>query len=224
MKLCLIKLSSICIFIFALCVMNMSCSDEDGEVSEFQDWQKRNEAYSASIRSLALDSINMAKRKYGAEWEKNCNWRAYLSYKLDETVAHTGNDSVYVQILKRGNETGASPYLNDSVRVFYRACLIPSENHPDGYIFLHSGQSTKIEEIFNAKTSVPATKKASSFPAGVTTAMLHMHVGDYYKIYVPANIGYGAVESGSVPAYSTLIFEVQLIAFFRNGTPVSPWN
>jgi len=208
-----------------VCGLNASCSEDDnGEVEEFQDWQERNDAFVAGVRTLAQDSITMAKNKYGSAWEKHCNWRAYLNYKLDPDFAHTSHDSVFVQILRRGNETGKSPFVNDSVRMFYRAYLIPSEKHPDGLVFLYSGQSSLEKDVFNMQTGVPSTKKASSFPAGVTTALLYMHVGDFCRIYVPSNAGYGTEDSGSVPAYSTLIFDIQLLAFFRNGTSVSPWN
>ena len=51
-----------------------------------------------------------------------------------------------------------------------------------------------------------------------------MHTGDRWRIYLPAALGYGKVEQGSIPAYSTLVFEVKMLAFFRSGAVVTPWN
>ena len=224
MKMRFVRIVLNCAIVLAVCSFAASCSDEDGEVSEYENWQERNDSYLLSIRTLALDSMRIAKSRYGNNWEEKCNWRSYLSYKFDATVPHNGNDSAYIQILRRGQGSEVSPYLNDSVRIYYRAHLIPSSSYPEGQVILHSGQSSLYNDIFNVKTGVPATKKTSSFPPGVTTALLHMHVGDFWRIYVPYNIGYGTSDNAAVPAYSTLIFEVQLVAFFRNGTPVSPWN
>jgi hypothetical protein len=40
----------------------------------------------------------------------------------------------------------------------------------------------------------------------------NMHAGDKWRVYIPYNLGYGtsANTSGSIPAYSTLIFDIKL--------------
>lgn len=38
-----------------------------------------------------------------------------------------------------------------------------------------------------------------------------MHPGDRWMIYIPYELGYGSRTSGPIPAYSTLIFEVELL-------------
>ena len=38
-----------------------------------------------------------------------------------------------------------------------------------------------------------------------------MRVGDRWMIYIPYNLGYGNRTSGPIPAFSTLIFEVELL-------------
>jgi FKBP-type peptidyl-prolyl cis-trans isomerase FklB len=50
--------------------------------------------------------------------------------------------------------------------------------------------------------------------SGFTTALLNMHPGDYWRVTIPYQLGYGATASGSVPAYSTLIFEIKLVEFW----------
>lgn len=202
-----------------------ACSDDSGDDnSEYHDWQTRNDAYFSTVRTLALDSMKMARSTYGASWEEHCAWRAYASYSLENSGIPLGtNDSIFVQILQQGSGT-ASPYLNDSVRVFYRGRLIPSESYPDGYVFSHSGQSSIYSEIFNTQISVPSMHKTSSFVRGLTTAILRMHIGDRWRVYVPYKLGYNATQRGAIPAYSDLIFEVQLVSFYRNGASVPSWN
>lgn len=202
-----------------------ACSDDDGtDTSEYHDWQARNDAYFSTIRTLALDSMLMARATFGSSWEEHSAWRAYASYSLsDAGIALGPNDSVFVQILRQGTGT-ASPYLNDSVRVFYRGRLIPSESYPDGYVFSHSGQSSIYSEIFNPQVSVPSIHKTSSFVKGLATALLRMHIGDRWRVYIPYKLAYNETERGAIPAYSDLIFEVQLVSFYRNGASVPSWN
>ena len=38
-----------------------------------------------------------------------------------------------------------------------------------------------------------------------------MHIGDRWMIYIPYNLGYGSRTSGPIPAFSTLVFEIELL-------------
>ena len=208
--------------IFALGML-ASCSDNDEEVSEYQDWKLRNDAYFASLRTSALDSIAAAKRLYGDDWQDHTSWRTYLSYSLDETVAHRATDSIYVQVLQKG--TGSvSPLGTDSCRIFYQGKLIPSESYSDGYIFSYSGQSSKYSDIFDRNTAIPTLRKVTSWVNGFATALLYMHVGDKWRIYIPYALAYQGQETSGVPAYSTLIYDIELVAFYRPGTSIPAWT
>ena len=62
---------------------------------------------------------------------------------------------------------------------------------------------------------------------GWTTAMMQMKKGltrdkgDVWRIYVPATLGYeGRTDVSGIPAYSTLIFDLNLVDFYPIGTPV----
>ena len=46
---------------------------------------------------------------------------------------------------------------------------------------------------------------------GWQIALQQMHVGDKWIIYIPYTVGYGNRASGPIPAFSTLIFEVELL-------------
>jgi FKBP-type peptidyl-prolyl cis-trans isomerase len=55
-----------------------------------------------------------------------------------------------------------------------------------------------------------------SFPVGGvirgwTEALQLMPAGSKYKLYIPYQLAYGTNEAGSIPAGSTLIFEVELL-------------
>ena len=53
---------------------------------------------------------------------------------------------------------------------------------------------------------------------GFVTALLHMHSGDRWRVYIPYQLGYNTTEKTGIPAYSTLIFDLALIDF----TPSRP--
>ena len=59
---------------------------------------------------------------------------------------------------------------------------------------------------------------------GYATVLQHMHRDDYWRIYIPYQLGYGETDNGSVPAYSVLIFDLTLIDFSPVGTVMRPWS
>lgn len=46
---------------------------------------------------------------------------------------------------------------------------------------------------------------------GWIIALQHMHVGDKWEIYIPADKGYGKASQPGIPGGSTLIFEIELL-------------
>ena len=201
-----------------------SCSeDSSDDDNEYENWQERNDAYFASIRANALDSIRQAKTLYGNSWTDHCNWRTYLSYSLDSTIANNSTDSIYVEILRKGTGSGC-PLSTDSCRIYYRGRLIPSATYPEGNIFDHTGQFTTFDLIFNSKTAVPTLMRPTYAVKGFGTALQNMHIGDLWKVYIPYALGYSTSNTTTIPAYSTLIFEIELIAYYRSGSNVPSWN
>ena len=55
-----------------------------------------------------------------------------------------------------------------------------------------------------------ATGRVSGFIPGFTEALLLMDKGAKFEVYIPANLGYGALVQGGIPSNSTLIFEIEL--------------
>ena len=217
------------IFLMLLCLAVLptltSCSNDDnGDGSnEYANWRARNDAYFADIRAHAKDTILLAQNQYGNTWTQHCNWRTFLSYAKDSTVSGKSTDSIYVYILRQGTGSGC-PLSTDSCRIFYRGRLIPSETYTEGYVFSHSGQSTRYEEIFNLKTAVPSMLRASTAVKGFGTALQHMHIGDIWRVYVPYDLGYGSTAQTSIPSYSTLVFEIQLLSYYHQGATIDTWN
>lgn len=97
------------------------------------------------------------------------------------------------EILQEGN--GEKPTRSDRVTVHYKGYFI------DGKTF-----DSSIER------GEPATFGVTQVIAGWTEALQLMPTGSKWKLFIPYNLAYG--ENGkmpTIPAYSALIFEVELI-------------
>jgi FKBP-type peptidyl-prolyl cis-trans isomerase FklB len=70
---------------------------------------------------------------------------------------------------------------------------------------------------------MPKTLLISSLVSGFATAVQNMHIGDRWLVYIPYDLGYGTTESSSstIPAYSTLVFDITLVAYYRSWTTYS---
>lgn len=182
-----------------------SCSESaDESADEYANWQQRNEAYFATLE----DSLS---RDPGT-------WTKVKTFTKDEDVAGEATDYVYVKMLEAGTSSDR-PMYTDSVRISYRGRLIPTVSYQDGYVFdqTYSG-------AFHWETTAVSDALVSSFVDGFTTALLHMHRGDYCRVYIPYQLGYRTSASGSVPAYSTLIFDLALIDIGRAGQKFPTWS
>lgn len=198
-----------------------SCSEEDDAYDAYANWPARNADYFMQVAAQARTAIAEAKTTYGDEWESHCEWRMYKSTNK-APMAHGGTtDSICVKIEQRGVGE-ESPKWSDTVRVHYRGTLMPVQNvygEKEEKVFSQS----YIGEL-NPAVAVPVKMGVSDAVAGFATALQYMHVGDSWCIYMPAELAYGAKESGTVLPYSTLTFRVNMAAFYKAGTTVPEWK
>ncbi len=187
----------------AMLLVFASCEEVD-EVPEFNNWQARNTQY--------IDSIADVARSGEGEW------KVFLATGLDESKEWDNQYYVYCNVIQAGNGT-ESPTYTDTVSVNYKGRLIPSKTYPQGYIF-DSSYDGELEPEFD----VPVKLKLSGTVPGFSTALQHMVAGttnsngDIWRIYIPYALGYGANATSGIPAYSTLIFDVNLVSFVTTGT------
>lgn len=92
----------------------------------------------------------------------------------------------------QGNNT---PRLNSIVSVHYKGTLINGREFDNSW-----------------KRNCPEAFRLNEVIEGWQIALQQMHTGDRWIIYIPYTVGYGTRSSGPIPAYSTLIFEVQLLS------------
>ena len=196
-----------------------SCTENDDTVEEYANWQSKNETYWDNLYTTTQQKI-----KGG-----DTPWKIILNYTFQNQKQTTGSALTYrpenyisAHVEQAGTGT-TSPLYSDSVSMHYMGRLIPSTTYTSGLIFDKSWSSNQ----FNAATSRPvhsyigltydAEGKPTSLVDGFTTALMSMHRGDHWTVYIPYQLGYGEKNSGVVPAYSTLIFDLRLNDFSHPG-------
>lgn len=61
--------------------------------------------------------------------------------------------------------------------------------------------------------SCPEAFRVNDLISGFQIALVSMHIGDHWIVYIPSDMGYGPRGAGrDIPGNSTLIFEIKLIA------------
>ena len=196
-----------------------SCTENDDTVEEYANWQSKNETYWENLYTTTQQKI-----KGG-----DTSWKIILNYTFQNQKQTTGSALTYrpenyiIAHVEQAGTGTTSPLYSDSVSMHYMGRLIPSTTYTSGLIFDKSWSSNQ----FNAATSRPvhsyigltydAEGKPTSLVDGFTTALMSMHRGDHWTVYIPYQLGYGEKNSGVVPAYSTLIFDLRLNDFSHPG-------
>jgi FKBP-type peptidyl-prolyl cis-trans isomerase len=139
---------------------------------------------SAQARIEAAASAGAAKQAEAGQ--------AFLADNKARAGVVTTPSGLQYEVLREGQ--GAKPTTEQSVEVHYHGTLI------DGTVFYSSVQ--RGETI-----SFPVT----GVIPGWVEALQQMSVGSKWKLFIPAELGYGNRAQGAIPAGSVLVFEVELI-------------
>lgn len=157
--------------------------------------------------SLSAEEINttLAQQRRRLATRQNMRLQEYATRNLESGKTFleknktregviTLQSGLQYKVLQEG--TGASPGMTDVVTLTYRGTLI------DG------------QEFDNSRTR----KEPMRFPMedvikGWSQALQLMKAGSKWQIFVPPELAYGNRQSGRIPPNSTLIFEIELVAF-----------
>ena len=177
--------------LFPLVGMVSSCSEDDSVTDEYANWQERNDAVTDQWAASSMRKIRV--------------------YTQDDTSVGQNSDYIYVEVLEVGDGTD-SPIFTDTARVAYRGRMIPTTNNAEGYVF----DQTYLGD-FSWHTAGMMTSSVDALVRGFTTALMNMHTGDRWRVYIPYQIGYNASSQGSLQAYSNLIFDIALLDYWHPG-------
>ncbi|MBQ0057528.1 MAG: FKBP-type peptidyl-prolyl cis-trans isomerase [Bacteroidales bacterium] len=134
----------------------------------------------------------MAKQKSIGPWrQQNAEFMNKIS---QDPEARNLGAGVYYKVLATGNGDH-SPQQFSVVTCHYKGSLVTGKVFDNSY-----------------ERGCPEAFRCRDLIAGFTLALLHMKVGDRWEVYIPYDQGYGTRNNGPIPAYSTLIFEIELIS------------
>ena len=150
-----------------------------------------------SAQQLVNDKFMAIQNAKKAEEEKTAAGKAqagkdYLVANGKRPNVKTTASGLQYEVLREGS--GAKPTLSDKVKVHYHGTLI------DGSVF-----DSSVDR--GQPISFPLSGVIQGWQEGVAL----MTVGSKYKLYIPQELGYGSRPAGKIPAFSTLIFEVELL-------------
>ncbi|MCR5151918.1 MAG: FKBP-type peptidyl-prolyl cis-trans isomerase [Prevotella sp.] len=137
------------------------------------------------------DTIANAVKKGKSQREAG---EKYLSENAKKEGVMTTPSGLQYKVLKEG--TGKKPKATDSVKCHYEGMLV------DGTVFDSS-----------ISRGEPAVFGLNQVIAGWTEGLQLMQEGAKYRFFIPYQLGYGERGAGaSIPPFSALIFDVELIS------------
>lgn len=120
--------------------------------------------------------------------------QAYLEANKKKAGVIALPSGLQYQIVKAG--TGNKPKLNDTVTVQYRGTLIDGKEFDSSY-----------------KRGEPATFPVNGVIQGWQKILPMMKTGAHWKVFVPAELAYGARGAGGdIGPNETLVFDIELLA------------
>lgn len=186
-----------------------SCSEDNNETIEFDNWQAKNEQAFADTLAYAQQRIAQG----------DTSWKVIRNWSLQDQTANEGastptygdTDYIVVHVLEEGAGSG-SPLISDTTRISYRGRLLPSTSYESGYVFDQTYEGT-----FDKTTIITTKWIFSTGIDGFNTALLNMHIGDRWMVYIPYQLAYGEEDYNGIPGHSLLRFEIMLHNYWRPG-------
>jgi FKBP-type peptidyl-prolyl cis-trans isomerase len=138
----------------------------------------------------------MAAKKAKEAAENLAAGTAYLEANKAKEGVKVLPSGLQYKVITEG--TGDTPTAKDKVKTHYRGTLIDGTEFDSSY-----------------KRNRPAEFGVTGVIKGWTEALQLMKVGGKWELYIPANLAYGERGRPSIPANSTLIFEIELLEIVK---------
>ena len=140
-----------------------------------------------TLMRTTRDAVKHAKEEAAKE-----EGRKFLAENATKEGVKTLPSGLQYKVLREG--TGKVADVNDEVVVKYEGRLI------DGTVFDSSYERNPQTSKFRPNQVIK----------GWTEALSMMPEGSKWELYIPENLAYGERQAGKIPAFSTLIFTVEV--------------
>ena len=119
--------------------------------------------------------------------------KAWIEAKAQEEGVKALPRGIYYKVLAEGQNDGRHPSPRSIVTAHY------------------TGWTINGKKFDSSRGGAPLAIRLCDLIEGWIVAMQQMCVGDRWKVYIPAEMGYGKFSQPGSPGGSTLIFEIELI-------------
>lgn len=159
------------------------------------------------------DDDKKAVEQEAYKLEQEAAFQAKINEGYEKWASEDNDGFVFAKLIKKGD--GKQAYFNSLVSVYYKGSLT------DGTVFdqklLEDGTpfNCAVSPYYSTTITDPVTSVKTQYGSVITgwgVALQHMVEGDKYEVWIPQQLAYGANGSGSIPGYSTLIFEIELVS------------
>ncbi|MDR3269774.1 MAG: FKBP-type peptidyl-prolyl cis-trans isomerase [Tannerella sp.] len=133
-----------------------------------------------------------------------------------EIKAPSNGGSIYYKSLQKGE--GTKPiYYTSYVQVYYKGWYVVTDAEKGitaGDVFDQRLSDTSTPLAVSVNPANSETSGASSVIEGWQVALQHMVEGDKWEIWIPSELSYGSTASGTMPGYTTLAFEIEVVKVY----------
>lgn len=169
------------------------------------------------------DDVQEGQRGQKKEYSKNQNYLGAKTSYWDDThlVAEDGEGMMSIEEYKSMNEHFLDfTSTNEGVvklpsGLQYKVLRQGSGRKPNRSSVVTIRYETRLVEAkvvdSNMEAGQPRSVKLDRLIKGVTEGLQLMNEGAKYRLFIPYNLAYGERGNQSVPPYSTIIFDVELI-------------
>lgn len=134
------------------------------------------------------------------------------SSEYETIMSESKNGSIAYKVLESGD--GEKPLYTSTVKVRYTGWYKTADWDKDDTFVNEDGVKVKNKYVFDStadRNNVPAVFSVSGVVDGFSTALQHMRVGDKWEVWMPWQLGYGSNGQSTIPGYTTLVFEIELV-------------
>lgn len=182
-----------------------SCLNTDNPYDEYNAWFVQNETYFNSKVKAYQDSAALLPDQF----------------VVDSIPANRGGGVIIYKYITHGEGT-QNPLFNSKVKVYYTGKRLKDGSNAEAdmvqfdttfKITTQPGSNPPVKLTYEEMKEYndPATFTVNALVKGWTYLLQQMVVGDRVTVTIPWYLGYGANAAGSIPPFTTLIFDVELV-------------
>lgn len=152
--------------------------------------------YEFVISDAMTQDAMQAKQQADAEASRVADSAALVKYIADNNItAKPSKTGLYRIVTKQG--TGAKVADGKTVQVHYTGKLL---------------NGTKFDSSYDRNEPISIVEGKHQVIPGWEEGLMGLPAGSVATLIIPSSLGYGAQGAGTIPPYSTLVFDVEVVS------------